>query len=99
MGSWRPATSGGEFLLNQTTVLHRVAVPEGNALQQQLDLFRAVNAARDFLGFLDQLKCQTSEGRSRRAVARTHGAVVHRRERRRDRIRRAQKLPAFRGKP
>jgi hypothetical protein len=33
------------------------AVAKGNVLQQQLDLFRAVDAAPGVLGFLDQLQC------------------------------------------
>ncbi|MDB5788655.1 MAG: hypothetical protein JWQ50_8570, partial [Caballeronia mineralivorans] len=41
----------GEFLLIRSIVLHRFAVFEGNALQQQLDLFGAVDAAPGFLGF------------------------------------------------
>jgi hypothetical protein len=52
------------FLLNRSIVLHRFAVPEGNALQQQLDLFGAVDAAPGFLGFLDQL-CAKNERRPR----------------------------------
>jgi hypothetical protein len=44
--------------------LHRFAVFEGNALQQQLDLFGAVDTAPGFLGFLDQLEYQTEEGGS-----------------------------------
>jgi hypothetical protein len=75
--------------------LHRFAVPEGNALQQQLDLFRAVDAAPGFLGFLDQLECQIEEGWSRHAVARTSSPVAHGRERRLNRIRRAQMLPVL----
>ena len=58
-GSLKAADLSGEFLLNRTIVLHRFAVPEGNTLQQQLDLFGAVDAAPGFLGFLDQVECQT----------------------------------------
>ena len=73
----------------------RVAVLEGNALQQQLDLFGAVDAAPGLLGFLDQLECQTQEGRSRHAVARTRSTVAHRRKRRLDCLACAQVLLVF----
>jgi hypothetical protein len=50
--------------------LHRFAVLEDNALEQQLDLFRTVDTAPGLLGFLDQLECQSEEGWSRYAVTR-----------------------------
>jgi hypothetical protein len=53
---WRSIPSG-EFLLGRSIVLHRFAVREGNALEQQLD-FRTVNTVPGFFGFLDQLECQ-----------------------------------------
>jgi hypothetical protein len=85
----------GEFPLIRSIVLHRFAVFEGNALQQQLDLFGAVDAAPGFLGFLDQLECQIQEGGSRCAVARTRSTVAYRRKRRLDCIGRSQMLPVL----
>jgi hypothetical protein len=42
--------------------LHRFAVLEDNALEQQFDLFRAVDTAPGLFGLLDQLKCLSEEG-------------------------------------
>ena len=77
--------------------MHRFAVLEGNALQQQLDLFGAVDTAPGFLGFLNQLECKTEEGRSRHAVARARRTVAYRRERRFNRVGGTQVLPVLRG--
>jgi hypothetical protein len=71
--------------------LHQFTVFEGDTLQQQLDLFWAVDVAPGFLGFLDQLECQTKEGWSRYGVAPMLSAVRYRR--RLNRIGRSQMLP------
>jgi hypothetical protein len=55
--------------------LDRFAVLEGNAFQQQRDLFGAVDVQPCFLGYHDQLGCQTQEGWSRHAVARARSTV------------------------
>ena len=53
--------SGGEFLLNRLTVLHRFTVLEGNPLQQQFNSIRSPNPAPTFFSFLDQLERQSQE--------------------------------------
>ena len=42
--------------------MRRSSVLEGNALQEQFDVFGAIDAAPCFLGFLDQLEGQAKEG-------------------------------------
>src|SRR5262245_34758967 len=72
--------SGGEFLLSRRIVMRRSSVLEGNALQEQFDVFGTVDAAPSFLGFLDQLEGQAKKGRSGHAIARARRAVTHGRE-------------------